>query len=105
MFSVIFPGQGSQMVGMGKEFFEKHEIVKKLFKEADETLEFNISKLILDGPKDKLDLTINTQPAIFLISYSIFQVVKKEYNLNLNNAKYFAGHSLGEYSALSCAGY
>ena len=105
MFSVIFPGQGSQLVGMGKEFFDKHEIVKKLFKEADEALEFNLSKLILEGPKDELDLTINTQPAIFLISYSIFQVVKKDFNINLNEAKYFAGHSLGEYSALSCAGY
>ena len=105
MFSVIFPGQGSQIVGMGKDFFEKHEIVKKLFKEADETLGFNLSKIILDGPKNELDLTINTQPAIFLISYSIFQVVKNDYNINLNEAKYFAGHSLGEYSALSCAGY
>ena len=105
MFSVIFPGQGSQIVGMGKEFFEKHEIVKKLFKEADEILEFSLSKLILEGPKDELDLTVNTQPAIFLISYSIFQVVKENFNINLNEAKYFAGHSLGEYSALSCAGY
>jgi len=105
MFSVIFPGQGSQIVGMGKEFFEKHDIVKKLFKEADETLEFDLSKLILEGPKDELDLTANTQPAIFLISYSIFQVVKEVFNINLNQAKYFAGHSLGEYSALSCAGY
>ena len=105
MFSVIFPGQGSQIVGMGKEFFEKHEIVKKLFKEADEILEFSLSKLILEGPKNELDLTINTQPAIFLISYSIFQVVKKDFNIDLNEAKYFAGHSLGEYSALSCAGY
>ena len=105
MFSVIFPGQGSQIVGMGKEFFEKHEIVKKLFKKDDEILEFNLSKLILEGPKEELDFTANTQPAIFLISYSIFQVVKKDFNINLNNAKYFAGHSLGEYSALSCAGY
>ena len=105
MFSVIFPGQGSQIVGMGKEFFEKHEIVKKLFNEADETLKFNLSKLVLEGPKDELDLTINTQPAIFLISYAIFQVVKNDFNINLNEAKYFAGHSLGEYSALSCAGY
>ena len=105
MFSVIFPGQGSQIVGMGKEFFEKHEIVKKLFKEADEILEFSLSKIILEGPKDELDLTINTQPAIFLISYSIFQVVKENFNINLSEAKYFAGHSLGEYSALSCAGY
>ena len=102
MFSVIFPGQGSQIVGMGKAFFEKHEIVKKLFKEADETLEFSLSKVILEGPKEKLDLTINTQPAIFLISYSIFQVVKQDFNINLNEAKYFAGHSLGEYCIIVC---
>ncbi len=105
MFSVIFPGQGSQIVGMGKEFFEKYDLVKKLFKEADEVLGFSLSKVILDGPKEELDLTINTQPAIFLISYSIFKVTKEEFNIDLNQAKYFAGHSLGEYSALSCAGY
>ncbi len=105
MFSVIFPGQGSQIVGMGKEFFNKHKIVKKLFRDADEALNFSISKIILEGPKEKLNLTANTQPAIFLISYSIFKVVKEEFNINLHDAKYFAGHSLGEYSALSCAGY
>ena len=105
MFSVIFPGQGSQIVGMGKEFFDKYDLVKKLFKEADDTLNFPLSKIILEGPKEELDLTINTQPAIFLISYSIFNVIKKEFNINLNKAKYFAGHSLGEYSALSCAEY
>ena len=105
MFSIIFPGQGSQMVGMGKELYDKFDMVKKLFNEADDTLNFSISKLILEGPKEELDLTINTQPAIFLISYSIFNIIKKEFNLDLNKAKYFAGHSLGEYSALSCAGY
>ena len=105
MFSVIFPGQGSQMVGMGKEFYDKFNFVKNLFEEADETLNFSLSKLILEGPKDELDLTVNTQPAIFLISYSIFNVVKSEFGVNLSKAKYFAGHSLGEYSALSCAEY
>jgi [acyl-carrier-protein] S-malonyltransferase len=105
MFSVIFPGQGSQMVGMGKEFYDKFDLVKNLFKEADDTLNFSMSKLILEGPKEELDLTANTQPAIFLISYSIFNVIKKEFNIDLGKAKYFAGHSLGEYSALSCAGY
>jgi len=105
MFSVIFPGQGSQMIGMGKEFYDKFDLVKNLFKEADDTLNFSISKLILEGPKEELDLTANTQPAIFLISYSIYHVIKKEFNIDLSKAKYFAGHSLGEYSALSCAGY
>ena len=105
MFSVIFPGQGSQIVGMGKDLYEKFDLVKNLFKEADDTLNFSISKVILEGPKENLDLTANTQPAIFLISYSIFKIIKNEFNLDLNKAKYFAGHSLGEYSALSCAGY
>ena len=105
MFSVIFPGQGSQTVGMGKEFFHKYDLVKKLFEEADDVLKFSLSKIILDGPKNDLDSTINTQPAIFLISFSIFEIIKKEFNINLNQAKYFAGHSLGEYSALSSCGY
>ena len=105
MFSVIFPGQGSQFVGMGKEFYDRFDIVKKLFKEADETLSLPLSKIILEGPKEELDLTVITQPAIFLISYSIFQVIKKEFNIDLHKAKFFAGHSLGEYSAIACAGY
>jgi [acyl-carrier-protein] S-malonyltransferase len=103
MFSVIFPGQGSQIVGMGKEFHSKFEIVKNLFDEADKALGFSISDLILNGPKEKLDLTENTQPAIFLVGYSIFQVIKKENNIDLNKANFFAGHSLGEYTALACA--
>ena len=103
MFSLIFPGQGSQIVGMCKEFYIKFDIVKKLFNEADEILGFSISNLILEGPKDKLDLTENTQPAIFLVGYSIFQLLKKEFNIDLNKANFFAGHSLGEYTALASA--
>ena len=105
MFSVIFPGQGSQIVGMGKEFYDKYDLVKKLFTEADEALNIPLSKIILEGPKEELDLTVNTQPAIFLISYSIFQIIKNEFNKDLNKANFFAGHSLGEYSAIACAGY
>jgi [acyl-carrier-protein] S-malonyltransferase len=104
MFSVIFPGQGSQLVGMGKDFHDKYSLVKDLFKEADDTLGFSLSNLILKGPREELDLTENTQPAIFLISYSIFRLIKEEFNIDLNKANFFAGHSLGEYSALATAG-
>ena len=104
MFSVIFPGQGSQIVGMASEFYSKFELFKKLYRHADEVLNFPLSKLILEGPKEKLDLTENTQPAIFLVGYSIFQILKEEYKIDLNKAKFFAGHSLGEYTALACAG-
>ena len=78
MFSLVFPGQGSQTIGMGKDFFENYGLVKDLFKEADESLGISLSKIILEGPKDELDLTVNTQPAIFLISYSIFSGNEKK---------------------------
>jgi [acyl-carrier-protein] S-malonyltransferase len=103
MFSVIFPGQGSQSVGMAKDLYNKFKIVKELFSQADEILKFSITKLILDGPKEELDQTENTQPAMFLVGYSIFQLIKKDFNVDLNEANYFAGHSLGEYTALACA--
>ena len=104
MFSVVFPGQGSQKIGMAKEFFDKFEIVKKIFKDADDILELPISKIIFEGPEDKLNLTENTQPAIFLTSYAIFNVAKKEFGFNFDKTKFIAGHSLGEYSALCCYG-
>ena len=103
MFSVIFPGQGSQTVGMCKEFHAKYDLAKKLFKQADDNLKFSISELILNGPKEKLDLTENTQPAIFLVGYTIYKVLKNEHSIDLNKAKFFAGHSLGEYTAIACA--
>jgi len=104
MFSVIFPGQGSQSVGMTKELHDNFAYVKDLFNQADDVLGYSISKTILEGPKEDLDLTENTQPAIFLASYSIFEMIKRESNINLGGAKYFAGHSLGEYSALATSG-
>ena len=103
MSSLLFPGQGSQIVGMGSEFYNNFDTVKSIFKKADERLNFSISKLILEGPEDKLQLTENTQPAILTVSYSIYRILKDEYNFDLSNFKYFAGHSLGEYSALVCS--
>ena len=99
MFSVIFPGQGSQIVGMGKEFYDKFNIVKDLFNQADETLNFPISKLILEGPKEELDLTANTQPAIFLHSTILSEVMADRFHPEM-----VAGHSLGEFSALVSTG-
>ena len=104
MFSVIFPGQGSQSVGMMKELYENYSYIRDIFKSADDLLGHSITKIILEGPKEDLDLTENTQPAIFLASYSITQMIKKESDINLGKAKYFAGHSLGEYSALVASG-
>ena len=103
MSALIFPGQGSQVVGMGLEFYKNFKIVKQIFKQADDKLNYSISKLIIEGPEDKLQLTQNTQPAILTVSYSIFKVLKDEFNFDLKLFKYFAGHSLGEYSALVCS--
>ena len=95
MSSLLFPGQGSQTVGMGLEFYENFDLVKKIFKLADERLDFSISKMILEGPSDQLQLTKNTQPAILVVSYSIFKVLRDEFNFDLKSTKSLSGHPLG----------
>jgi len=104
MRAILFPGQGSQFIGMGADFYKKFDLVKKNFSLVDESLGYPLSKIILEGPLEKLQLTENTQPAIMTVGVSIFNVLNQEFGLDLNKSKFFAGHSLGEYTALVCAG-
>ena len=104
MNALLFPGQGSQLVGMGSEFYKNFKVVKDIFSQADDKLNFPLSKIILEGPEDKLQLTKNTQPAILTVSYSIYKTLIDEFSFSADTCKYFAGHSLGEYSALVCSG-
>jgi len=103
MRAIIFPGQGSQYVGMCADFYKKFDLVKKNFDVVDKTLGFSLSDIIFNGPEDKLKLTQNTQPAIMVVGVSIYNVLKNNFKINLKMAKFFAGHSLGEYTALVCA--
>jgi [acyl-carrier-protein] S-malonyltransferase len=95
----VFPGQGSQFVGMGKELVQEFDIAKKIFEEADETLNDSLSSICFEGPEEKLKITYNTQPAILTTSIALYQLVKVE----LPKPDFVAGHSLGEYSALVAA--
>ena len=104
MKAVLFPGQGSQYVGMASDFYKKFDSVKKNFETVDKALGYSLSTLILNGPEEDLKLTQNTQPAIMTVGVAIFNVLNKNLNFNLKNAKFFAGHSLGEYTALVCSG-
>ena len=103
MKALLFPGQGSQIVGMGRELFNNFTIIKNIFEQADQKLKFKISKIILEGPENELKLTKNTQPAILTVSYAIYKLLTEEFGFNTDKVKFFAGHSLGEYSALVCA--
>ena len=96
----IFPGQGSQTVGMMKEFYDNYAVVRDIFKSADEALGFSITDMCFNGPEDQLRLTFNTQPAILTASVAAAEVLK-EHGITPGVA---AGHSLGEYSALVIAG-
>lgn len=96
----IFPGQGSQFVGMGKDMYEEYPNAKAIFDKADEVLNFNISSLCFKGPEEKLKLTTNTQPAILTTSIAMLRVLQEHIDIIPD---FVAGHSLGEYSALVCS--
>jgi [acyl-carrier-protein] S-malonyltransferase len=97
--AVVFPGQGSQFVGMGKDFYDAMPEVKAIFDKADSALGYSLTKIMFEGPEDELKITYNTQPALLTMSVGIWEVLK-----NRVKADYFAGHSLGEYSAIVAAG-
>ena len=99
--SLVFPGQGSQKIGMGKEFFDNFQVAKEVFQKVDDCLAQNLSKLIFDGPLDELTLTENAQPAIMTVSIAMLEVFKREFGFNIKEASFCAGHSLGEYTALA----
>ena len=101
----IFPGQGSQVVGMGKELANAYPVAREVFEEVDEALNRNLSKLIFEGPEDELTLTENAQPAIMATSVAIMRILSVVGGFDLaREASHVAGHSLGEYSALAVAG-
>lgn len=97
--AVVFPGQGSQFVGMGKDFYEKFDSVKEFYSKADNALGYSLSEIMFAGPENDLKLTQNTQPALVTMSASIWSLIKEKVQ-----PSFFAGHSLGEYSAVYAAG-
>lgn len=101
----VFPGQGSQAVGMGRELAEAFSAARLVFEEVDETLKQKLSKIMFEGPEDELRLTANAQPALMAVSMAVVRVIEVEGNVDLSAvASHVAGHSLGEYSALAAAG-
>ncbi|HCJ66381.1 MAG TPA: [acyl-carrier-protein] S-malonyltransferase [Elusimicrobia bacterium] len=97
--ALLFPGQGSQYIGMGKEFFEKYEEVKRIFNQVNEIMGYDLKKIIFEGPENSLKQTEITQPAIFVTNFACFKVFAINYQLSTMDCL-CAGHSLGEYSAL-----
>lgn len=101
MNAFVFPGQGSQHAGMGKELADNFDVARQVFEEANDALGFDLAALCFNGPDEELKLTTNTQPAILTTSVAALKVLEAESGLN---ADFAAGHSLGEYSALVCSG-
>jgi [acyl-carrier-protein] S-malonyltransferase len=97
--AVVFPGQGSQYVGMGKDFYDNFELSKNIFQLSDESIGFKLTDIIFKGPEDELKLTFNTQPALLTVSIAIWELIKDKIKVDA-----FAGHSLGEYTAIVAAG-
>ena len=108
MFAYIFPGQGSQTVGMGKDLSKSSDIASRVFEEVDDALGMDLTKIMFEGPKEKLMLTENAQPAIMAVSVAVSMVIDHQFNIFSQEKSYFpkflAGHSLGEYSALVSSG-
>ncbi|MEO0851606.1 MAG: ACP S-malonyltransferase, partial [Pseudomonadota bacterium] len=104
MRAYIFPGQGSQAVGMGRDLYDAFAVAREVFEEVDEALKEKLSALIFEGPAEPLTLTANTQPALMAMSMAVVQVLENEVGLKIADARCVAGHSLGEYAALCAAG-
>ena len=100
----IFPGQGSQAIGMGQELAQAFASAREVFQEVDDALNQKLSLLMRDGPEDQLTLTENAQPALMAVSLAVMRTLEKEFGVNIGRAAFVAGHSLGEYSALAAAG-
>ena len=102
-FALVFPGQGSQYVGMGKDIYDSFDVARKVFREADDVLGFSITELSFNGPEEELKKTYNTQPALLTVSYAVYAVLKEELG-DILSPFALAGHSLGEYTALVVGG-
>jgi [acyl-carrier-protein] S-malonyltransferase len=100
----IFPGQGSQAVGMGAELADAFAAAREVFEEVDEALSQKLSRLMREGPLDELTLTENAQPALMAVSLAVMRTLEREFGVGVEKAAFVAGHSLGEYSALAAAG-